>query len=120
MRSLVFFASFALPFAIAHATPTFSPKFARVQQDAQPIPCALPGYPKSSQRSQEMGSTTIRFAISPDGEVFNVTVLKSSGFRDLDRAAIVAMGKCRFTPASIAGTPVQAIMLAQYHWGLEK
>lgn len=119
MRPLIFFVSFALPFAIAEASPTFSPRFARVQQDAQSIPCALPEYPKSSRRNKETGSTTIRYAISPAGEAYNVTVLQSSGFRDLDRAAIAAMGKCRFKPASIAGKPVQAIMLAQYHWGLE-
>lgn len=120
MRPLILVVLFALPFAMAQAAPAYAPRFARVQQDAQLTPCVLPDYPKSSQRKEETGSTTIRYAISPAGKAYNVTVLKSSGFRDLDKAAIAAMGKCQFTPASIAGTPVQAIMLAQYHWGLEK
>lgn len=120
MRSLIIFASFALPLAMIQTTAMASPRFARDQQKAQPLPCALPVYPKSSQRNEEVGSTTIRYAISSDGKAYNVTVLRSSGFRDLDRAAIAAMEKCRFTPASIAGRPIQAIMLARYDWGLKE
>lgn len=118
MRPLGFLVLFALPFSLVQAAP-YSPRFARVQQDAQPVPCALPEYPKAARRGEETGSTTIRYAITPAGKVADMTVVKSSGFRALDRASLAALEKCRFTPASVAGKPVQATMLTQYHWGLE-
>ena len=120
MRPLVLLVSLALPLTLAQAAQPYTPKFARVQQDAQLVTCASPDYPQASRRNDETGSTTIRYAVSPAGKVIDMTVIKSSGFRYLDKASINALGKCQFTPASVAGKPVQAIMLAHYHWDLEQ
>jgi protein TonB len=119
MRPLLFLLSLALPVATAQAAQPYFPKFARVQQDAQLRPCAAPDYPKASRRNEETGSTTLRYALSPTGTVIDVTVVKSSGFRDLDKAAINGLNKCKFTPANVAGKPVRASMLVKYRWDLE-
>ncbi|MES2116818.1 MAG: energy transducer TonB [Pseudomonadota bacterium] len=119
MRSLAVVATLALLFPLAQAAPPSSLKFARVQHDAQLISCAKPDYPKFSQRAEETGSTTLRYAVSAAGTVIDPKVVRSSGFRDLDRAAIAVLGTCHFRPATIDGKPVQAFMLAQYDWDLE-
>eukprot|EP01030_Chromulinospumella_sphaerica_P011108 gene11108-10909_t len=49
--------------------------------------CAKPEYPKSSLRNEETGVTTVSFLIGVDGSVMESKVTKSSGFRDLDKAA---------------------------------
>jgi protein TonB len=118
MRQLICLVSLVLPLAAAQAAP-YSPKFARVQTDVQLVPCGLPEYPKASQRGEETGNTTIRYAVSPAGKATDITIIKSSGYRDLDKASISSLGKCRFTPASVAGKPVQANLVAEYHWGLK-
>jgi protein TonB len=81
--------------------------------------CAKPEYPKSSLRNEESGVTTMSFLIGADGRVMDSKVTKSSGFRDLDKAAQAALGKCRFKAATENGVPVQAWSPVQYVWTLE-
>jgi protein TonB len=81
--------------------------------------CAKPEWPKSSLRNEETGTVTLQFLIGVDGRVMDSKVLKSSGFRDLDKAAQTGIGKCRFKPGMIDGKPEQAWMQMQYVWTLE-
>jgi protein TonB len=81
--------------------------------------CAKPEYPKSSLRNEETGVSTISFLIGGDGRVMDSKVTKSSGFRDLDKAAQAALGKCRFKAATENGAPVQSWQPVQYVWTLE-
>jgi protein TonB len=81
--------------------------------------CAKPEYPKSSLRNEETGVSTISFLIGVDGHVMDSKLQKSSGFRDLDKAAQLALGKCRFKPAMVDGQPQQAWVAVQYVWQLD-
>lgn len=81
--------------------------------------CSKPEYPKSSLRNEETGVSTVSFLIGADGGVKDSKVTKSSGFRDLDKAAQVALGKCRFKPATENGAPVESWQPVQYVWTLE-
>lgn len=81
--------------------------------------CAKPEYPKASLRNEETGTSTVSFLIGVDGRVVDSKILKSSGFRDLDRAAQNAIGKCRFKPAMIDGKPQQDWQPVQYVWQLD-
>jgi len=81
--------------------------------------CAKPEYPKASLRNEETGTSTISFLIGVDGRVMDSKLTKSSGFRDLDKAAQLALGKCRFKPGTEDGKPVQAWVPVQYVWTLE-
>ncbi len=82
--------------------------------------CAKPEYPKSSQRNEEEGTTTISFLIGVDGRMIDSKIQKSSGSRDLDRAAQAAIGKCRFKPAMNNGQPEQAWVSVEYVWSLDQ
>jgi protein TonB len=81
--------------------------------------CAKPEWPKSSLRNEETGTVTLQFLIGVDGRVMDSKVLKSSGFRDLDKAAQTGISKCRFKPGMVDGKPEQAWMQMQYVWTLE-
>jgi protein TonB len=81
--------------------------------------CEKPEYPKSSLRNEETGTSTILFQIAADGSVKGASVQKSSGFRDLDRAAMTALSKCRFKPGTENGQPVESQQPVQYVWTLE-
>lgn len=81
--------------------------------------CAKPEYPKASLRNEETGISTVSFLIGVDGRVMDSKLTKSSGFRDLDKAAQSALGKCKFKPATVDGKPVQDWQAVQYSWTLE-
>lgn len=81
--------------------------------------CAKPEYPKSSLRNEETGTSTITFLIGADGSVKDSKITKSSGFRDLDKAAQGALGKCRFKPATENGQPVETWQPVAYDWRLD-
>jgi len=81
--------------------------------------CSKPEYPKSSLRNEETGLSTILFQISADGAVKGASIQKSSGFRDLDKAALNALSKCRFKPGTENGKPVESAQSVQYEWKLD-
>lgn len=81
--------------------------------------CAKPEWPKASLRNEETGTVTLSFLIGTDGRVADSKVLRSSGFRDLDRAAMLGIGKCQFKPGTIDGKPESTWMQMQYVWTLE-
>lgn len=57
--------------------------------------CLLPNlavyYPMAAKRRHEQGSVIISLQVMGDGSIQNLTVLKSSGFSDLDKAALDAV-----------------------------
>lgn len=81
--------------------------------------CSKPDYPKSSLRNEETGTSTVSFLIGADGSVKDSKITKSSGFRDLDKAAQAALGRCRFKPATENGQPVETWQPVQYVWTLD-
>jgi protein TonB len=81
--------------------------------------CAKPEYPKSSLRNEETGTSTISFLIAVDGSVKDSKITKSSGFRDLDKAAVAALSKCRFKPATENGQAVETWSPVAYVWNLD-
>lgn len=82
--------------------------------------CAKPDYPKSALRNGDSGVVTLALLIGTDGRVADSKVEKSSGFRDLDRAAQVGLGLCRFKPGTIDGAPQQSWTRMQYVWNLDE
>ena len=62
----------------------------------------------------------ISFLIGVDGRMVDSKIAKTSGFRDLDRAAQSAIGKCRFKPAMNNGQPEQAWVSVEYVWSLDQ
>jgi TonB family protein len=80
--------------------------------------CAKPEWPKESLRKEQTGTVVLSFLIGTDGQVNDARVVRSSGFPLLDEAAREGIRKCRFTPATIDGTPQQGWQQMQYVWTL--
>ena len=70
-------------------------------------PDADPYYPSFSKRAGEQGEVVVRLIIDETGIVENVTLLRSSGFTRLDRAAEQIGGRYRFKPYTVNGNPAR-------------
>lgn len=81
--------------------------------------CAKPDYPASAARNGETGTVKMALLIGPDGHVSDSKIQKSSGSRDLDRAAVAALRLCKFKPAMANGAPQSAWGQIAYVWTLE-
>ena len=67
--------------------------------------CATPAYPARAARNGDSGTVVLALLIGTDGRVANARVQKSSGSRDLDKAALNALSMCQFKPATNNGVP---------------
>jgi protein TonB len=81
--------------------------------------CTKPEYPKTALRNGDTGVVTLALLIGTDGRVADSKVEKSSGFRELDRAAQVGLGLCKFKPGTLDGAPYQSWTKMQYVWSLD-
>jgi protein TonB len=79
-----------------------------------------PEYPRASMLAEETGLVTLQFVIGADAQIVSVTVLKSSGFKNLDKATINGLSRCKFKPGYRDGKPVQSTMTAQWNWKLDE
>jgi periplasmic protein TonB len=68
-----------------------------------------PAYPESARRRGQQGRVLLRVNVSADGLPLTISVAQSSGFASLDSAAVAAVQKWRFVPASRGGVPEPAV-----------
>ncbi len=73
-----------------------------------------PPYPEAAWARREHGTVVLRIHVRADGLVGGIETLRSSGFEDLDAAAIAAARRWRFIPqlrdgAAVASTRDQAM-----------
>jgi protein TonB len=73
-----------------------------------------PEYPKSSLMNEEQGVVVLSLLVNPDGSVSDSKVERSSGFKNLDKAAQKSLSACKFKPSAKAEW--QTI---EYKWTLE-
>jgi protein TonB len=78
--------------------------------DAQPsLDRAIrPVYPLGARRRGEEGTVVLDVRVAADGRADGVTLVRSSGFPELDRAAERAAAQARFNPATRGGHPVES------------
>ena len=76
-------------------------------------------YPKASLMNEEQGQVTMSFLVSTSGEVMDSKVDKSSGFKNLDKAAIKSISACKFKPGTKDGAPAQTWAKVDYAWKLD-
>lgn len=76
-------------------------------------------YPKASLLNEEQGVVTMMFLVSAEGSVQDAKVEKSSGFKNLDRAAIKGISACKFKPGTKDGKPEQTWTKVDYAWKLD-
>jgi protein TonB len=70
-----------------------------------------PGYPERALRLGLEGRVLVRLFVSAEGEVVRAVVAETSGSRLLDGAALGALRRWRFAPATLRGAPVAAAVL---------
>jgi protein TonB len=75
-----------------------------------------PDYPRSSLLAQESGVVRVLFKIGADSRLISASVLKSSGYSALDKAAVNALSHCHFTAAIQDGAPVSSSLATDYVW----
>ena len=81
--------------------------------------CARPDYPARAVRNGEVGTVNLALLIGVDGKVTEAKVQKSSGSRELDRAAVSALSLCKFKPATHNGVAEPAWGQIAYVWTLD-
>jgi protein TonB len=105
------------------ATPTAAPSentgAMRTAVLADANSCAKPDYPAKAARNNEAGTVTLALLVGPDGRVASSRVQRSSGFRELDKAAVSALSLCKFKPAMVGGVAEQAWAQLAYVWTLD-
>ena len=76
-------------------------------------------YPKASLMNEEQGTVSMSFLVNADGTVADSKIEKSSGFKNLDKAAIKALLACKFKPGTKDGSAAQTWTKVDYAWKLD-
>ncbi len=82
--------------------------------------CAKPAYPAAALRNGDEGTVTLAFLVGKDGRVASAKVERTSGHRDLDRAALQGLSNCAFKPGTIDGVAQESWARMQYAWRLDE
>ena len=75
-------------------------------------------YPKASLMNEEQGDVKMAFLVGADGNVVEAKLEKSSGFKNLDKAAMKALSGCKFKPGTKDGAVAQTWTKVDYSWKL--
>jgi len=78
------------------------------------VPCTI-DYPKASLMNEEKGTVVMSLLISAEGKVLESKLTKTSGYKNLDKAALTTILKCKFQP-SPTGQQWQGM---EYIWKLD-
>jgi protein TonB len=80
-----------------------------------------PVYPMSSRRKREQGTVRMRVQVGPDGAPLQVLLDRTSGYRDLDAAALdVVKKRWRFAPAKQGDRAVAAWVTVPLEFSLDR
>jgi len=91
-----------------------------VVAEAQPVNSISATYPRSSQRRGEEGTVLLSIEVLASGKAGKVKILKSSGYRRLDAAAVNAAKKTSYTPAMQFGRTVDSTLIQPLVFELTK
>lgn len=78
-----------------------------------------PLYPKSARRNGEAGKVILKVLVTREGLAGRVELESSSGSDALDRSALEAVRRWRFTPATRGGEPLEAWVHVPIEFRLE-
>lgn len=85
-----------------------APREARIDAPPRPMRAIRPVYPKGARLRGEEGAVVLELHVTSQGRAEAVRVVTTSGFEELDRAAVTAVKAARFTPAKAGGANVDA------------
>lgn len=78
-----------------------------------------PIYPAIARRLGQQGTVELRVLVSEQGSASKVEVTKSSGYGNLDAAAVEAISKWKFEPATQNGKPVSQWLTTKWAYELQ-
>lgn len=87
---------------------------APVRRGGEVIASYAPQYPNFAQERGVEGAATIEFTLTPEAEIRDVRVAKVSGSQLFGQAAMHAIQRWRFTPATVNGQPVTQHMSVEF------
>ena len=87
---------------------------------ARVLQMSPPDYPPLSRERGEQGVVMLQLAVDASGRLGEVSVLQSSGFSRLDKAARAAVQRWRFQPAIENGQPVAAQLTLPVRFALDE
>lgn len=77
-----------------------------------------PSYPSRALRRHEEGVVKLKILVEPDGTAGKVTVVNSSGYSELDKAAVKTVKKWHFKAARRGDTPIRGYALQSINFNL--
>ena len=81
---------------------------ARVDAPPKPKRAIKPEYPKGARQRGEQGDVVLEIEVGADGSCAAADVVASSGFAELDAAAVAAVRKARFVPGRSGSAAVSS------------
>ncbi|MEI9991744.1 MAG: energy transducer TonB [Rhizomicrobium sp.] len=82
---------------------------------------STPPYPALARMAAHQGTVTLQLVVSAQGDVASATVLQSSGFPELDQAAVTwVMAHWKYKPAIQNGAPVPSQAQAAVKFDLRR
>ena len=79
-------------------------------QVVKPYDCPVPVLSTAAVRENMSGDVMLQYQANAQGKVADIRILKSSGFRDLDKAAIIALSRCKLPVPAAGETPPPGTM----------
>jgi len=77
------------------------------EKKPKPLSIPAPKYPESARRAGIEGDVIIKVLVNIDGSILDARIFLSSGFEELDNAALKASKKAKFESAVQFGRPVK-------------
>jgi len=103
------------------AQPASQPEQGTIRSLPSPLPDnPIPDYPASAARAGRQGVVFVLMDIDSTGRVANVSVGRSSGHADLDRAALAAARRWTFRPARRGDQSVAVTVLKPFRFVLNR
>ena len=78
-----------------------------------------PSYPLISRRNKEEGTVVFNIYIDCKGDMLNYKIIKSSGYKRLDKQAEISLKSAKFQPAVKNGVPVNSNFNLKITFSLE-
>lgn len=81
----------------------------------------MPVYPQKSRRFEEQGVTSLVVGVDIEGNIYQVEVLKSSGYESLDEAIVSKLlsGTCKVKPTMVNNVSFADVLRIEYTWRLD-
>ncbi len=82
------------------------------------VRAADPIYPPQARQRGNEGEALVKGLVSPEGDLIEVKIAESSGYADLDAAALAAMRQSAVMPAVSSGSPIACWIQVPFRFSL--